>query len=259
MLSSYEGRISKYSEATANKIIVGEWPAARVGSTPAPVTEFSTAEFSTASATAAGALETSPLEQLVLRGDGLTTTSLEILTGRRITVRIRRQQRFPLTTPSQRGYAADIRGVDSGPRFHELATRTHRDTYTDIGLRDLDGSPGDELLVREVLLTSDNGVVHGAASLLAITDRLPADVVRALDTEEPIGRLLMRAALPVVRELRSWGRLPAGDFATHLGSALSAQSRVPARTYRMRDMRTGHPLTLITEWFSPHLFGHDSS
>ncbi|WP_250285670.1 chorismate pyruvate-lyase family protein [Frankia sp. CiP1_Cm_nod2] len=258
--------MSKYSETTANKIIVGgRRPATRVRPAPAPVTVFPSAELSSVDVAAAGTLGISPLEQLMLRGDGLTTTSLEILTGRRITVRVRRQQRLPLTVPGQRGHAADARGGDSGslfhedPWFHAAATRAHRDTYADIGLRDLEGSPGDDLLVREVLLTGDNGVVHGAASVLAIVDRLPVDVVRALDTEEPIGRLLTRAALPIVRELRSWGRLPAGGIATCLGPGLSAQSQVPARTYRMRDMRTGRPLTLITEWFSPRLFGLDPS
>ncbi len=198
-----------------------------------------------------------PLEQLVLRGDGLTTTSLEILTGREITVRIRRQQRFPLIVPEQCGYTTDARRANSDPRFEDLDAYTDLDTYTDSGLHDLDGRPGDDLLIREVFLIGDDGVIYGTASVLAIVNRLPTDVTRDLDTEEPIGRLLVRAALPVVRELRSWGRLPAGDFAAHLGSGLSAESRVPARTYRMRAMLTGHPLTLITEWFSPRLFGHD--
>ncbi|WP_242606445.1 chorismate--pyruvate lyase family protein [Protofrankia symbiont of Coriaria ruscifolia] len=186
----------------------------------------------------------------------MTTTSLEILTGRQITVRIRRQQRFPLIVPGQPSYAADTRGTNSDPRFDDLSIYTDLDTYTDIGLRDLDGEAGDDLLVREVFLTGDNGVVYGTASVLAIVNRLPTDVTRDLDTEEPIGRLLVRAALPVVRELQSWGRLPAGDFAAHLGSDLSPESRVPARTYRMRDMLTGRPLTLITERFAPRLFGH---
>ncbi|WP_131769826.1 chorismate--pyruvate lyase family protein [Candidatus Protofrankia californiensis] len=252
MLSSYQGRVSKYNEVIENKIVVGgRWPGTQVGSTPPPVAGFSTTDTATETSSKLG-----PLEQLVLRGDGLTTTSLEILTGRQITVRIRRQQRFPLTVPGQPSYAADTRGANGDPRFNDLSIYTDLDTCTDIGLHDLDGETGDDLLVREVLLTGDNGVVYGTASVLAIVNRLPTDVARDLDTEEPIGRLLVRAALPVVRELQSWGQLPAGDFAAHLGSDLSPESRVPARTYRMRDMLTGHPLTLITERFAPRLFGH---
>ncbi|WP_242605702.1 chorismate pyruvate-lyase family protein [Frankia sp. Cppng1_Ct_nod] len=183
------------------------------------------------------------IEQLVLRGDGLTTTALEILT-----VRVRRQQRIPLDPSADQDRAA-------GDPSHPDLAFGDTETYSDIGIRDLDCETGDDLLIREVLLTGDDGVTYGTASVLAVVNRLPVDVTRGLaETEEPIGKLLVRAALPVVRELRAWGLLPAGDFAAHLGPGIDGQSRVPARTYRMRGMLTGRPLTLITEWFAPRLF-----
>ncbi|OHV39864.1 hypothetical protein BCD49_09690 [Pseudofrankia sp. EUN1h] len=187
------------------------------------------------------------VEQLVLRGDGLTTTSLEILTGHEITVRVRRHWRLALPAQAERAY--DIFDGYTGPGADTLAA------YSTVGYRDLGGVPGDDLLIREVLLCGDDGVIYATASLFAVLDRLPPDVAHRLATTgAPIGKLLVRAGIQVKREIRRWGHFPAGDFAAHLGPAVQADTRVPARTYLMRSMVTGEPLTLITEWFAPRLF-----
>jgi chorismate-pyruvate lyase len=182
------------------------------------------------------------VEQLVLRGDGLTTTSLEILTGRDITVRVRRHWRMTLP-------ASPVADSYTGTNVAAPAA------CSTVGYQDLGGLPGDDLLIREVLLCDSDGVIYATASLFAVLDRLPPDVARRLATTgAPIGKLLVRAGIQSTREIRRWGLLPAGDFAAHLGPAVRAETRVPARTYLMRSMETGMPLTLITEWFAPRLF-----
>jgi chorismate-pyruvate lyase len=194
-----------------------------------------------------GTARLGPVEQLVLRGDGLTTTSLEILTGHEITVRVRRHWRLRLPAVAEPATAAFDGYADFG-------TDT-LDAFVTIGYQDLDCAAGDDLLIREVLLCGDDGVNYGTASVFAVLDRLPPDVAHQLATTgAPIGKLLVRAGVQVRRELRRWGLFRAGDFAAHLGPTVGADSRVPARTYRMCGVTSGEPLTLITEWFAPRLF-----
>jgi hypothetical protein len=188
------------------------------------------------------------VEQLVLRGDGLTTTSIEILTGHEVTVRVRRQWRFPLPTPSApAGEPIDgFAGLGLGDA----------DAYAGVGFADLDAEAGDDMLIRDVVLIGDNDVTYGTATVYAVVNRLPEEVAHRLaTTTDPIGKLLVRAGEPVRRELRHWGLLRAGDFAAHLGPGIRPGSRVPARTYRMVNMLTQRPVTMITEWFAPRLFG----
>ena len=188
------------------------------------------------------------VEQLVLRGDGLTTTSIEILTGREVTVRVRRQWRFPL--PTQGAPASEPLGGFAGLDLGDV------DGYARAGYDDLEAEEGDELLIRDVVLVGDDDVVYGAATVYAVAGRLPAQVVHRLaTTTDPIGKLLVRAGEPIRRELREWGLLPAGDFAAHLGPDVRPDSRVPARTYRMVSMTSQRPVSMITEWFAPRLFG----
>nr|MDT0664589.1 chorismate pyruvate-lyase family protein [Micromonospora sp. DSM 115978] len=189
-------------------------------------------------------------EQLVLRGDGLTTTSLEILTGHEMTVRVRRQWRLAMT---EAGGPADV-DTYAGDSLVE-----HED-YETLARYDLAALPGEDVLVREVVLVSDHGVTYAAARVLAVVDRLPADVAHALaTTHAPIGKLLVASGAQVVRELRRWGLVEARDLAPRLGPGVRPSSRVPARTYRMLDAGTRHPLTMITEWFAPRLFGTDGA
>ena len=183
------------------------------------------------------------VEQLVLRGDGLTTTSLEILTGRTITVRVRAHWRLPLHADVMHPADETYTGL-AAPDLSWLAA---------VGAGQLAAADGDELLVRDVLLTGDDGVDYGAASVVAVLHRLPADVARDLaTTDEPIGRLLAAARVPVRRELRHWGVRRLGVRGTTLGAGEDAA--VPARTYLMRLVDDGRPLCLITEWFAPRVF-----
>jgi chorismate-pyruvate lyase len=194
-----------------------------------------------------GATGLGPVEQLVLRGDGLTTTSLEILTGHEIYVEVRRHWQVRLPEQVETGVAT----FDDYAGFGAEAFNA----YVTVGYQDLECAAGQDLLIRQVLLRGMDGVTYGTASLFAVIDRLPPDVAHQLATTGvPIGKLLVRAGKQVERELRSWGLFRAGDFAAHLGPGVEPESRVPARTYRMRSMTTGEPLTLITEWFAPRLF-----
>lgn len=175
----------------------------------------------------------------VLRGGGLTTAALEHLTGQPIHAVVRRHHRQP------------VPGLGDA-----------HDRYTGLGGADdaadaaaLDLAPGDDLLVREVLLAGADGAAYGAARLLAAAGRVPPRLAHRLaTTDDPIGRLLAAAGVAVSRELRDWGLRRAGTRAAYLAGAPAPDARVPARTYLMRLAATGAPLALITEWFAPVLF-----
>lgn len=188
------------------------------------------------------------VEQLVLRGDGLTTTSLEILTGDRITVVV--DGHWRLTVPD------DGAGQSSTSSMHFDPDSPDIEDYLALGLIELEASAGDALLIRDVLLVGAAGRrVHGSAEVVALLDRLSQPVAEALaTTDQPIGRLLRDNGVQVTRELRRWGHLPAGRQAARLGDDLISTSRVPARTYLMRLTSTGKPLALLTERFAPHVF-----
>lgn len=189
------------------------------------------------------------VEQLVLRGDGLTTTSLEILTGDRISVVVDGHWQIVVPIVSSDLLPGSTLNFDhDGPDV---------DGYLAAAATHLGAEPGQTLLVREVLLVGDRDSdvtrVHGAAEVVALRDALPASVTAALAaTGEPIGRLLRDAGLSVVRELRQWGHLPAGPRADRLGDGLVPASRVLGRTYVMT--LDGRPIVALTERFCPHVF-----
>jgi len=188
------------------------------------------------------------VEQLVLRGDGLTTTSLEILTGDRITVVV--DGHWRLTVPDDGAAHSSTSSMHFDPDSPDI------EDYLALGLIELEASAGDALLIRDVLLVGAAGRrVHGSAEVVALLDRLSQPVAEALaTTDQPIGRLLRDNGVQVTRELRRWGHLPAGRQAARLGDDLISTSRVPARTYLMRLTSTGKPLALLTERFAPHVF-----
>ena len=189
-----------------------------------------------------------PVEQLVLRGDGLTTTSLEILTGAGISVQVRGHWRLPVPSVATAGSG----GADE--HYTGLGA-PDVDRCLELGVRELAAQPGDVLLVRDVLLVGDDGVVYGAAEVVAAAHRLPPAVARELaSTDHPIGRLLRDGNVQVAREMRRWGTLRAGSRADVLG-ADGERSPVLGRTYRMLLSGTGEPLAVLTEWFAPRVFG----
>lgn len=146
------------------------------------------------------------VEQLVLRGDGLTTTSIEILTGRDIIVRVRRHWRLAL--PSEAEGVSDLLDTYTGTGLDPHAA------YTTVGYQDLGGVPGDDVLVREVLLCDHDGVIYATARLFAALDRLPPVVAHQLaTTDAPIPRSVRNAVTPLVcrpaRFRRSGGHVSA--------------------------------------------------
>jgi chorismate-pyruvate lyase len=187
------------------------------------------------------------VEQLVLRGDGLTTTSLEILTGQRISVEVVGHWvvAVPAPEPSRSVLGSMPTGLD-GPDLEDyLATARAR----------LEAVEGDLVLVRDVLLVGSAGAVFGSAEVVGLLRELPAAVAHALaSTDQPIGRLLREHDVPVVRELHRWGHLVAGPQAHRLDSGLTPSTRVPGREYLMRNSASGRPLAVLTERFAPHVF-----
>jgi chorismate-pyruvate lyase len=186
------------------------------------------------------------VEQLVLRGDGLTTTSLEILTGQRVTVEVLGHCVVAVPEPGPRsavlGLATETDGSDA--ESHLAAARVR-----------LDAAIGDLVLIREVLLVGSGQDVLGCAEVVALSRELPMPVAHALSTtDQPLGRLLNEHDVPVRRELHRWGLLPAGPQAHRLSPALDASSRVPGREYVMRNASTGRTFGLLVERFSPHVF-----
>lgn len=184
------------------------------------------------------------VEQLVLRGDGLTTTSLEILTGQRVEVEVvgHRVVAIPGDGDGASLLTADVGEADiAGPVVAAC-------TWLDAGADDL-------VLSREVLLVGADRTVFGTAEVIALTVELPPGVVRALaTTDQPIGRLLREHDVPVVRELHRWGLFPAGAQADRLGPGLGPSSRVPGREYLMRNADTARAFALLVERLAPSVF-----
>lgn len=200
----------------------------------------------TGSATGAGVTGLGRVEQLVLRGDGLTTTSLEILTGETVTVAVLGHWTITVPSAGENIVSASTLYEDDSPDPVDYLATAHQH---------LEATPGERLLVRDVLLIGPRRTVYGSAEIIARMDELPASVAEELaSTEKPIGRLLVEHGVQVRRELRIWGRLPAGARATRLDATLTPTSRVPGRTYVMRLASTGTPLAVLTERFAPLLF-----
>jgi len=183
------------------------------------------------------------LRLMVLRGDGLTTTSLEILTGRQIRIQLLGQQTVLVAEPAG--------GHDDGAA-RGLAPVAHG-RPTCVG--GLDVRPGDELLIRRVNLMDAASTVYAVARTVAVLNRMPATVAQTLfTTPMPFGKALAADGVAVTRELRRWGGYRAGRSAPALGPTLTAASVVPGRTYRLLSSGRGEPLAVITEWFAPRLF-----
>lgn len=200
-----------------------------------------------------GATDTFPglgrVEQLVLRGDGLTTTSLEILTGCDINVRVHRHWRLPVPDRLDDIHADHLAASYTG--MDDTGFATSVTIASDL----LGAAPGSDLIVRDVLLTGDNGVNYGASHVVAVLGRLPSTLAHQLATTDiPIGKLLVQSRISVRRELRRWGLTSAGHRAQSLDPRLRPDTPVPSRSYLMRLVDHGEPLAAFTEWFAPHLF-----
>jgi len=184
------------------------------------------------------------LEQLLLRGDGLTTTSLEILTGDLINVTV--DSHWTIAVPSDVPLSTVLQSPDDS---HDA------EYFLDLSHRHLGVAPGERLLVREVLLVGPTGAVHGIAEVVARESLLPDAVADALaTTDDPIGRLLRDNGVLVSRELTSWGLVPAGPRADRLVGRVRPDDRIAGRSYLMREIATNQPLAVLIERFGPHIF-----
>lgn len=186
------------------------------------------------------------LEQLVLRGDGLTTTSLEVLTGEQVTARP--LQHWVVAATDDLSVAGGGANPYTGTASLAVAAELRR--AHDV----LELLPEESLLVREVLLRGASQV-WATSSVSCVLDRLPESVMRVLATSEaPIGRTLHEAGVVTARRLAGWGRRPAGRWASQLAGVRSESELVPGREYVMTLPVDGRPLGYFAEWFSPAIF-----
>lgn len=191
------------------------------------------------------------LEQLVLRGDGLTTTSLQVLTGEQVTARP--LQHWVISA----GDDLAVLGAGTSPYTGAQSQAVAAGLRRAHDLLDLSGS--ETLLVREVLLRGTHAV-WATSAVTAVLDRLPEPVVRALATSEaPIGRTLHEGGVVTGRRITGWGRRPAGRWAKLLVGVDSEDEAVPGREYVMTFGTDLRPLGYFVEWFSPQLFDEPSS
>ncbi len=112
---------------------------------------------------------------------------------------------------------------------------------------DLELQGGEEVLRRTILLRgASTGTNYLYADSVLVTDRLPA-VVRAglVETDKPIGRLLVEARTETFRDILRAGTEPAGDCASHFG--IDEDDLLIFRTYTVKA--EGRPIMLITEKF----------
>lgn len=186
------------------------------------------------------------LEQLVLRGDGLTTTSLQVLTGEVITSRP--LQHWVVAATDDLATLGAEPSAYTGTASSAVATELRR--AHDL----LELLPDESLLIREVLLGGPSRV-WATATVALVLDRLPIDVVRTLSTSEaPIGPTLHAGGVVTGRRLTGWGRRVAGRWAAHLAGVRSKTELVPGREYLMTLPLDGRPLGYFVEWFAPALF-----
>ncbi len=182
--------------------------------------------------------------QLVLRGDGLTTTSLEVLTGDRITVSVR--SHWVLAGDQ------DLAVIEAGDEYTGTSGEPigRQVSRAVAGLRP-DGD--DSLLIREVLLTGRE--VWGASTVVAVLERVPESVRHTLaTTDDPLGRTLHEAGVVTTRQVAKWGRVPAGRWGTVLAGSPGPDALVPAREYLMLPSSGDDPIAHLVEWFSPDVF-----
>ena len=188
--------------------------------------------------------------QLVLRGDGLTTTSLEILTGRTVRTSVRAHWHLPLHQQFRDMTTDDDQYTGSPP--------AEPGRFAQVGFSTLAAGVDDELLIRDIdLIGSDERcgqtMVLAAATVVAVMSVLPSSTAHLLGTtDQPIGRLLADEHVQVRRELARWGLRPAGHLGERLG--VGPDSWVPARSYLMRAVSGSRPLAVIEEWFAPSVF-----
>ncbi|WP_235738092.1 chorismate pyruvate-lyase family protein [Nocardioides alcanivorans] len=183
----------------------------------------------------------------MLRGDGLTSTSLRVLTGDIISVQVRAHWVL--------GAHDDLAALSGAEDAYTGITADRIDTQVARAQEMLRPAETESLLIREVLLTGGRQRVWGASTVVAVLDRLPEQIVASLAaTDRPIGPALHESGVLTTREIRQWGLVPAGRWAGILAGLWSPEEQIPSRDYLMRAANDGCPLAHFVEWFSPAVF-----
>jgi chorismate-pyruvate lyase len=125
-------------------------------------------------------------------------------------------------------------------------------TETDASVPYLDIGPHAPVLIRKIILrgeSSERNYIY-AESLVAL-DRLD-DRIRLglIETQKPVGQLMLEARLETFREILSCCYEPAEEIGEYLG--VSPDARLISRTYRVFANR--EPFMLITEKFPETAF-----
>ncbi|MDB5066822.1 MAG: hypothetical protein JWM18_3256 [Chloroflexi bacterium] len=109
------------------------------------------------------------------------------------------------------------------------------------------------VLRRTVLVRgSRSGIDYVYAESVIAVERIGARLRdELLLTDRPIGTVLRDHRVETFKEILVSAHEPAGPSATHF--AVAPMQPVPSRTFRL--LCTNDPIMLITEWFSPHVFG----
>lgn len=189
------------------------------------------------------------VEQLVLRTDGLTTISMEVLTGVEIMMDVYAHWVLPvhdeLNHTVGTGGSLEYTGVVESQVIGEV-----HDAITQ-----LCAQPAESLLIREVVHRGSDGHRYGVAVSIVVLDRLPQQVARTIaQSDEPIGRALKNSGLQLSRQLMSWGLEPAGRLAERLSGDVRPRQAIPARTYMMTADGVTDGIGIFYEWYAPLLF-----
>lgn len=189
------------------------------------------------------------VEQLVLRTDGLTTTSMEVLTGVEIRMDVVAHWVLPVHENVDELVAAGGSLDYTGVIEPDVADQVRG------AIEHLQAQPGDSLLIREVVHRGADDERYGLAVSIVVLDRLPAAVARTLaQSDEPIGRALKNSGLQLSRRLLSWGLEPAGGLATRLSGEVAPRQPIPARVYLMTADSVANGIGVFHEWYAPALF-----
>ena len=107
---------------------------------------------------------------------------------------------------------------------------------------------GERALRRTILLQGrDSGTAFVYAESIVVIDRLPPSVEHGvLETDRPIGKLLIDCRFETLRHIMAVWEEPAGAVAAHLG--IASTDTLVARTYEI--VAGGRPFARITEKFA---------
>jgi chorismate-pyruvate lyase len=118
----------------------------------------------------------------------------------------------------------------------------------------LELDPRQPVLRRTVLIQGrQSGIDYLYAESVIALERISARLRdELLLTDHPIGTVLRDHRVETFKEVLVSGHEPAGPSAAHF--AVDRMQPLPSRTFRLLCAK--HPIMRVTEWFSPHVFGH---